>query len=156
MSEKNYKELYNELLVKYNDEVEELKKSIVEEKNAITSLQRTIGGYITQAAKNKKEIATLKSDLEAKCLSLQKLEQELLEIRAKMKECMNEKEKSIKEVTEAYKQELEKCDAVISKLRNENEEQVKRCEEEKRTTEFYKQNYENYKNAPWYKRIFMN
>lgn len=157
----DYKLLYHELLEKY-DELEEqklntydendvLKAALDKAKKEITSLRHTIGGYITQAARTKKELANLKADYELAKKSVSDLTKVSLENKAMVKECVNRE----KEMEENYNEQIKELDYQIVKLTEDLADQKKRRDEMERMKTFYKENYEYYKNMPWYKRIFV-
>jgi len=161
----DYKLLYHELLEKYDDdfvrleqeklnaydENDLLKAANEEAKKEITSLRHTIGGYITQAARTKKELANLKADYELAKKSVSDLTKVSLENKAMVKECVNRE----KEMEESYNEHIKELDHQIIKLTGDLADQKKRRDEMERMKTFYKENYEYYKNMPWYKRIFV-
>ena len=168
MSEKkkktDYKLLYHELLEKYDvdfveleqeklnayDENDVLKAALDEAKKEITSLRRTIGGYITQAARTKKELANVKADYELAKKSVSDLTKVSLENKAMVKECITREQ----ETEESYKEQIRVLDHQILKLTEDLADQKIRTEEAERTMLFYKENYNYFKSLPWYKRIF--
>lgn len=151
--ETDYKLLYHELLEK-SDEVFNENDLLKEENDAakkeIATLKQTIGGYITQATKTKKELANLKADYELAKKSVNDLTKVSLENKAMVKECITREQ----EMEEKHKEELLALTHQIGKLTSSLEEQKKQKEEAERTMLFYKENYNYLKNLPWYKRIF--
>lgn len=160
----DYKLLYHELLEKYNsmfnqltgdfanacDENDLLKAANESAKKEITSLRHTIGGYITQMARAKKEISNLKADYELAFKSVERLKNESLENKAKVKECNIASQK----LKDEYDEQIRELKRKIVVLKNDIENEKIHTNEAERTLDFYKNNYEYFKNLPWYKRIF--
>lgn len=160
----DYKLLYHELLEKYdvdfvrleqekqntNDEIDVQKAALDEAKKEITSLRHTIGGYITQAARAKKEISNLKADYELAKKSVSDLTKVSLENKAKVKECNIASQK----LKDEYDEQIRELKRKIVVLENDIENEKIHTNEAERTLDFYKNNYEYFKNLPWYKRIF--
>jgi ribosomal protein S17E len=163
--ETDYKLLYHELLEKYDemfnqltsdfanacDENGLLKEANESAKKEITSLRHTIGGYITQMARARKEISNLKADYELAKKSVSDLTKFSLENKAKVKECI----KMEQEMDEKYKEQIRELDHRIIKLTDDLSKQKKLTHEAEREKLFYKENYEYYKSLPWYKRLFV-
>ena len=151
--ETDYKLLYHELLEKSNEVFNEndlLKEANDAAKKEIATLKQTIGGYITQAARTKKELANLKADYELAKKSVNDITKVSLENKAMVKECITREQ----EMEEKHKEELLALTHQIGKLTSSLEEHKKQKEEAERTMLFYKENYNYLKNLPWYKRIF--
>jgi len=153
----DYKLLYHELVEKHQGDLERLqeendvlKSALDKAKKEITSLRHTIGGYITQAARAKKEISNLKADYELAKKSVSDLTKVSLENKAMVKECiMREQE------TEGKNNEhIAMLDSQILKLTEDLAEQKKHNEDISHQLTFYKGNYEYFISLPWYKRIF--
>lgn len=157
---KNYKALYYELLdihqknfdEKMNayDEIDLLKLANEEAKKENASLRHTIGGYITQMARAKKEISNLKADYELAKKSVNDLTKVSLENKAMVKECITREQ----ETEESYKELTRVKDNYILKLTEDLADIKTQKDEAERTMIFYKENYEYFKSLPWYKRIF--
>lgn len=145
--ETDYKLLYHELLEKYNEDIARLTK---EKNNEIASLRHTIGGYITQSARAKNEIANLKADYELAKKSVSDLTKVSLENKAMVKECITREQ----ELEESYKEQIRVFEHQIHKLTEDLADIKTQKNEAERTMIFYKENYEYFKSLPWYKRIF--
>lgn len=160
----DYKKLYFELLEKYNsmfeqltgdfanacDENDLLKAANESAKKEITSLRHTIGGYITQAARAKKELAELNSDYEMAKKSVEELTKLSLDNKALLKDCVISSQK----LKDEYDEQIRELKRKIVVLENDIENEKIHTNEAERTLAFYKNNYEYFKNMPWYKRIF--
>lgn len=157
MSEKtkvNYKELYHELLEKSDEVFNEnglLKAANDSAKKEIATLRQTIGGYITQAAKAKKEIAELRSDYEAAKKSINDLTKVSLENKAMVKGCITKAQ----ELEEAHCQEINDWKRKVATLENELSIQRALTDKVERSAKFYKENYDYFIKLPWYKRLFV-
>lgn len=151
---KDYKLLYHELLEKSDEVFKEndlLKSANDAAKKEIATLEQTIGGYITQAAKTKNELANLKVDYELAKKSVSDLTKVSLENKAMVKECITREE----DMKNEHYEDVKTLTHQIQKLSTLLEEQKKCNEETTRTMLFYKENYNYLKNLPWYKRIFV-
>lgn len=160
----DYKLLYHELLEKYdemceqlenklfdaNSEIDVIKETIDSLKKENASLRHTIGGYITQMARAKKELSNLKADYELAKKSVNDLTKVSLENKAKVKECITREQ----ETEESYKEQIRVLDHQILKLTEDLADMKTQKDEAERTMIFYKENYEYFKSLPWYKRIF--
>lgn len=160
----DYKLLYHELLEKYEDdfvrleqeklnaydEIDVIKETIDSLKKENASLRHTIGGYITQMARAKKELSNLKADYELAKKSVNDLTKVSLENKAMVKECITREE----EMEESYKEQIRVLDRQILKLTEDLADKKTQKDEAERTMIFYKENYEYFKSLPWYKRIF--
>lgn len=132
------------------DEIDLLKLANEDAKKEITSLRRTIGGYITQMARAKKELSNLKADYELAKKSVNDLTKVSLENKAMVKECITREQ----ETEESYKEQIRVLDHQILKLTEDLADIKTQKDEAERTMIFYKENYEYFKSLPWYKRIF--
>ena len=118
---------------KKKEEKKDYKKLYDELEKEIVSLRRQIGGYITAASKQRKQIEELKSKVGELTVELQKTGNVGAEVTQKEKESAN----------------------IIKQQKSAIEEEKRLNERLTMDLEFYKDKYERIIKLPWFRRIFV-